>query len=378
VEQQSGAPGAAQAQAARTVLPGEPFDPPQASAVPAPRPAEQPAEVAATPGLPPAWKYEPMPAPQGAPVYESAPAAYADPQQLGGGDFNSLHDFATLPVAPQFAAPAPEAFAPAAYPPPPTETFGAAPAWQPAAQPEAAFPPPVFAPADPSTLPPLPPVQDDEGFLAEPGKRRSDRKGPDKRLLAVALVAVLAGGGYFGYTQMSKKSDNTSNAAVPKVTRPVVPVTPAGTPTAFPAHLAGFALQTGPAAQLQSSQLKAFAVKAYPTFGKTVSIASYSAGSPAIVAMTFNPGTAGLATTYSTVLANVRKPATGNVVGAFTAVAPGAAGGTMTCGGQRGASPISYCVWEGKTTVGLMYMTGSPKSQITEILTRELRAYAEH
>ena len=50
----------------------------------------------------------------------------------------------------------------------------------------------------------------------------------------------------------------------------------------------------------------------------------------------------------------------------------------MTCGGQRGASPISYCVWQGRTTVGLMYVTGSPKSQITEILTREIRAYAEH
>ena len=37
-------------------------------------------------------------------------------------------------------------------------------------------------------------------------KAAEDRKPVDKRLLAVALVVVVAGGGYFGYTQLSKKS----------------------------------------------------------------------------------------------------------------------------------------------------------------------------
>ncbi len=122
MEQQSGAPGAAQAQAARTVLPGEPFDPPPASQVPGPRPPEQvpPAPPAPEAELPVGWNYQPTAAPESSPGYQTAPT-YVDPQQFGNGDFESLHDFASLPVAPQFAAPAPatEAFAPAAYPPPP-------------------------------------------------------------------------------------------------------------------------------------------------------------------------------------------------------------------------------------------------------------------
>ena len=50
----------------------------------------------------------------------------------------------------------------------------------------------------------------------------------------------------------------------------------------------------------------------------------------------------------------------------------------MTCGGQRGASPIGYCVWKGTRTVGELYVTGNAATSIPQILTRELRAYAEH
>ncbi len=305
-------------------------------------------------------------------MYGAAPATYVDPQQFGDGDLSSLHDFATLPVAPQFGAPAPatEAFSPAAYPPPPPAE---APAWQPApAQPEMGFPPPVFAPADAAALPPLPPEQDDEGMFAEPAKRRTGRKGPDKRLLAVALVAVLAGGGYFGYTQLSKKSSSTPNAVVPPVAAPVVPYS-------FPSNIAGLPLQ--PAAK--SAALRADVLAEAKTWNaaaaKTLSFASYSAGTRRSSRSRFHPGAAKLASDYASLVRFTATPGTGQVTTGVHVAVPGAAGGQMTCGGVSAARARSpWCVWRGATTIGVLTVEGSPKTQITEILTREMRAYAEH
>ncbi len=401
MDQENGAPGVVATHSARNVLPGEPFDPPLNGQVPGPRPAPQGAPpVQQVPGPaqpfgeelpPPLWNYAPAAEPFAAPV--GAPLAPAQ----SPADFETLQDYASLPAArpfgapaePQYAPQAPQSYAPQSYAPQSYAPQDGAPASYATPTAPATWPVPAqmpspegFAPAPhpdmSSVLTGLPLAPIDEQPPAEGRRRSKSRSGrsPDKRLLAVALVAVLAGGGYFGYTQLSKKSDTTT----PAVAAPTTPVVPAVTvtPYAFPIHVAGFALRTGSAANLQNRQLKAFAIKAYPAFSKTVSVASYSAGTPAIVAMSFQPKAARLPGTYATVLSNVRKPAAGNVVGAFTAVPPGAAGGKLTCGGQRGASPISYCVWQGKKTVGLMYVTGSPKSQITEILTREMRAYAEH
>ena len=366
MEQQTGAPGAAQAQAARTVLPGEPFDPPQAAQVPGPRAEQAPV---AEPLAPPAWNYEQPVPPQGPPAYGAAPATYVDPQQFGDGDFNSLHDFATLPVAPQFGAPAPatEAFSPAAYPPPPPAE---APAWQPApAQPEVGFPPPVFAPADAAALPPLPPEQDDEGMFAEPAKPRTGRKGPDKRLLAVALVAVLAGGGYFGYTQLSKKSSSTPNAVVPPVAAPVAHYS-------FPSNIAGLKLQPSNPTLLKGAKVE-FSKWSAP-LAKTMNLAFFSAGEPSIAAVVFHPAASKLTSDFASLERFTAAPAPGQVTTGVHIAVPGAAGGQMTCGGERGAAPQSWCVWRGTSTVGVLVVEGSPKTQITEILTRELRAYAEH
>ncbi len=374
MEQQSGAPGAAQAQAARTVLPGEPFDPPPASQVPGPRPPEQvpPAPPAPEAELPAAWGYQPMAAPEGAPSYQSTPT-YVDPQQFGDGDFESLHDFASLPVAPQFAAPAPatEAFAPAAYPPPPPPP---APAAFVPTQPEAAYPPPVFAPsgAPMAELPPLPPVQDDEGLLGEPESKRS-RRSPDKRLLAVALVAVLAGGGYFGYTQLTKKSSTTTTASTP-----VAPVTAPAPKYDFPSNIAGLKLQPAASTASLRTSVLAEAKTWNAAAARTLSVASYSAGQPAIFAISFHPAAAQLASDYASLVRFTAAPSTGNVATPSHVSVPGAAGGQMTCGGQSGSDASSWCVWRGATTIGVMQVSGSPKTQITEILTREMRAYAEH
>jgi hypothetical protein len=384
VEQQSGASGAAQAQAARTILPGEPFEPPTASQVPAPRAeaASAPAETTAfapaeAPLAPPAWgaqQYQPMAAPQGAPLYQAAPATYVEPQ-LAGGDFDTLHDFASLPVAPQFGAvpavPA-EAFSPAAFPPPPAEapTFAPAPAAFAPAQPVAGFPPPVFAPAVDDSLPPLPPAQDDEGLFAEPEKGKKDRKPVDKRLLAGALVVVLAGGGYFGYTQLSKKS-SSDNA-----TGPVAPVTAPVKHYAFPSNVAGLKLQPSNPTLLKG--VRAEVAKWSAPLAKTMNLAVFNPGTPAIAATVFHPAPAQLAAKYASLLRFVATPDKGNVEVPSHVAVPGAAGGQMTCGGQSGPDAASWCVWKGTNTIGVFSVDGSPKTQITEILTREMRAFAEH
>jgi hypothetical protein len=288
---------------------------------------------------------------------------------------DSLHEYANLPVAPQFGAPAPatQAFAPAAFPPP----AEAAPVFSPLQpeafappQSEAAYPAPVFAPAE-DALPPLPPKQDDEGLLAEPEKKK-ERKGVNKRLLAGALVVVLAGGGYFGYTQLTKKSSSTTaNTPVTPVTAPVVHYD-------FPSNVAGLKLQSAASsASLRGvvlGQVKAF----NPALARSLSFASYSAGQPSIIVMSFHPGTAKLAADYAALVKYSATPDAGNVAVSPHAATPGAAGGQMTCGGESGSHPYSWCVWRGTSTVGAMQISGSPKSQITEILTREMRAYAEH
>jgi hypothetical protein len=388
VEQQSGASGSAQAQAARTILPGEPFEPPAASQVPAPRdeaPAyaapEGPAFAPAEPALaPPAWgsqHYEPMPAPDGAPLYQAAPATYVAPQPAGG-DFDTLHDFASLPVAPQFGAPAPatEAFSPAAFPPPPAEAPAFAPAQVPAAfapaQPvPGSYPPPVFAPAADDSLPPLPPAQEDEGLFAEPEKKaKKERKPVDKRLLAGALVVVLAGGGYFGYTQLSKKSSNDNANA------PVAPVTAPAPHYNFPSNVAGLKLQPTDPALLKG--VRAEVSKWNAPLAKTMNLAVFNPGTPAIVASVFHPAPGKLAAQYASLVRFVATPEKGNVEVPSHVAVPGAAGGQMTCGGESGADGGSWCVWKGTNTIGVFSVEGSPKTQITEILTREMRAFAEH
>ncbi len=220
-------------------------------------------------------------------------------------------------------------------------------------------------------LPPLPPVQDDEGLLGEPESKRS-RRSPDKRLLAVALVAVLAGGGYFGYTQLTKKSSTTT------ANTPVTPVTTTAPKYDFPSNIAGLKLQSAASTASLRASVLAEAKTWNAAAARTLSVASYSAGQPAIVAISFHPAAAQLASDYASLVRFTAAPDTGNVASPSHAAVPGAAGGQMTCGGQSGPDASSWCVWRGTTTIGVMQVSGSPKTQITEILTRELRAYAEH
>ena len=119
-------------------------------------------------------------------------------------------------------------------------------------------------------------------------------------------------------------------------------------------------------------------MRAYPTFAGSVSIASYGVSRPAILVETFRPPAAKLDTAYLAIAAQVGKSPRGNVTVPLVSVSPGAAGGSMACGGQRGAAPISYCIWRGARTVGVMTLTGTPVTDNTQALTRELRAYAEH
>jgi hypothetical protein len=200
---------------------------------------------------------------------------------------------------------------------------------------------------------------------------------------------ILGGGGYFGYTQLSKSDSNTGTSAATPATS-VAPKTPtASTPAAvtpagsaaysYPTKLAGFSVLSGSSASLLARQITAFDKGAYPAYMGTPMVASYGTGATAsVVASTFHPAASKLDAAYAAIVAGVRKPATGNTVGVFKSVPAGAAGGSMTCGAQTGASPISFCVWKGTSAVGVVYLKGQTDTPVNQALTRELRAYAEH
>jgi hypothetical protein len=436
VEQEYGEPSSATSLAARTVLPGEPFQGPAVPAVPGPRnvPAEQ--EMSA----PPQWNFAPEaqgeftspPPPRSfdPSTYDPTYGAVADPHHAPAAAFTptyatadsltapeqlqSLHEFGALPVTQGYAPPAPAA---PAYPAPVGYDFGAPPAYpapaapaypSPAgdlpaypaaaswpAQQQPAFPQqPVaaFAPQQAQLAPPMPPVEaPPTGEDAEGGHRKSGRR-PNTALLALAAVVVLGGGGYFGYTQLSK-SDSTDTSSSTPVTS-VAPKTPTAstpattapvvTPTtsaafSYPSRIAGYPLRAGANAAALQRQITTFSKGAYPTYMGTPAIASYgTSASASIVAITFHPTAGKLPAGFATMLAGVHKPAAGNTVGTFSSVPAGAAGGAMTCGSQTGASPITYCVWQGKSATGMVYMPGLTDVPINQAVTRELRAYAEH
>jgi hypothetical protein len=58
-------------------------------------------------------------------------------------------------------------------------------------------------------------------------------------------------------------------------------------------------------------------------------------------------------------------------------VAPGAAGGSMLCGSQRGASSSAWCAWKSGKGVGFLTTSGTASPTFAAVFTRELRAFAE-
>jgi hypothetical protein len=404
VEQEYGEPSASTSLAARTVLPGEPFDGPAASAVPGPR--DVPAEPQPPLDEPQQWNFGPQdqggfasPPPARSfepatydPTYGAvldahhAPAAaytqtYATADSLTApGQLEGLHEFAALPMTPAPAFPPPADDLPA-YP---AASSWPAPAQQPTGQHDVG----VFAPEQAVLAPPMPPVDGHPtGEDAESGHRKSGRR-PNTALLALATVVVLGAGGYFGYTQLTKSDSSASTPVIPVAPKHPTNSTPAAkpavTPTTtvaynYPSTIAGFRLQSSAAASMLQRQFTAFSKGAYQPYMGTPSIESYGAPyGPAIVAVTYHPTASRLSLGFATMLAGVHKPATNNIVGAFASVPAGAAGGSMTCGSQAGASPITYCIWQGKSATGMVYMLGGADVPINQAVTREMRAYAEH
>lgn len=380
MDQENGAPASAVTQAARTVLPGEPFDPPTSAQVPGPRQDErQP-----VPPPVPHWNYPPPEQAYGAPAYQDAPVAgmqFVDQTQVAppayqvdapaeAGDFSSLHEYASLPAAqqaPQGFPPPAQGFVPADYPQSPPEST-----WPPAAPLNQHYAPGQI-PQQNAPLPPLPPPPLEGDPTADSGRRRTGRRGIDKRLVAVIGVVVVAGGGYLAYSHFSKSSSNSSASA------PIVPATvPAAPKYHFPANAAGFKLQPAASSAHERAASLAELKKFSPVAATSMSFASYSAGHPEIIALTFRTPAATISTTYTKFVAFVAKPDKGNVAVRPHSAIPGAAGGAMICGGQSGNNTQSWCVWHNNNTVGLTVIEGTPKTQINEIVTREMRAFAEH
>jgi hypothetical protein len=86
---------------------------------------------------------------------------------------------------------------------------------------------------------------------------------------------------------------------------------------------------------------------------------------------------AGKQGTYEALVGLLSRPSAGNASVAAVPVAPGAAGGQMLCGSQRGTASTGWCAWSSAKSVGFLSTTGTPEPIFAAIYTRELRAFAE-
>ena len=112
-----------------------------------------------------------------------------------------------------------------------------------------------------------------------------------------------------------------------------------------------------------------------------MTFASYSAGQPAIYAMTSSRrGQSQLAAYYAALVQQSAAPDAGNVDRRLrTCAVPGAAGGTDDLRRrERHLRLLVVRLARHDHRRRQLTVTGSPKTQITEIITREMRAYAEH
>ena len=80
---------------------------------------------------------------------------------------------------------------------------------------------------------------------------------------------------------------------------------------------------------------------------------------------------------YNALLGSLSRPGPGSASVAATPVAPGAAGGTMMCGSQRGSSATAWCAWESPKGMGFVQAKGTANTAYAAVYTRELRAFAE-
>ena len=376
MDQQNGAPASAVTQAARTVLPGEPFDPPTSAQVPGPRQDErQP-----VPPPVPHWNYPPPEQAYGAPAYQDAPIAgmqFVDrapaAARLPGGcrrpspatspHCTNTHPAgsaatgnATRPVRRRVSRRPRRASrlrntrrarlnqpgrrrGPRRLPPPQQGQYA-----------------PGMIPQQDPLLPPLPPPPLDDDPNADGGHRRSGRRSIDKRAARRGRRRRgrrrrLPGLQPLRQVQLEHRVNPDRSGDRARGAQIRLP----GQRCRIQAAAGRFSAQRRPAS-LTELKIQFVAAAA----ASLVSCRQLQPRAPGDLRHDVPPGPASSHDLQSSWRLSA-KPGQGQRRGRLPQRRPGAAGGTMICGG-RAVPNASWCVWHNTTTVGITVIEGSPKT----------------
>jgi hypothetical protein len=197
------------------------------------------------------------------------------------------------------------------------------------------------------------------------------RTSGSRRVVALlGAVAVLGAAGYLGYSQLAGSDEAVSS--------PVVPAKPAVTPKfTLPTSLANLTQITPAQAKALSTSYTTLAAKNLPTLPAPTTVSAYHPQNDARVTVNVVVYKAGSPGAYEALVGSLSRPSPGNAAVAAVPVAPGAAGGQMLCGSQRGTSSTAWCAWSSTKGVGFLSTRGTANPTFAAIYTRELRAYAE-
>jgi hypothetical protein len=228
--------------------------------------------------------------------------------------------------------------------------------------------------------------EEDTGRRRRKGRRRASaeadatsggRSGLRRIGALVGIAAVLGTAGWVGYGQLNSSSDSTAT-----------PLSP-GPHAAAPAATVRFTLpaQLATLTQVPSARAAQIARDYSATTGRALTalpapavVSGYhDAGKQAIAVsvVVYKPAASSANSGYLALVGQLSRPGAGNVSVPATTVAPGAAGGSMLCGAQRGTTASAWCAWKTGKTVGFLRTHGSSDVAYATVYTRELRAYAE-
>jgi hypothetical protein len=198
------------------------------------------------------------------------------------------------------------------------------------------------------------------------------RASGSRRVVALlGAVAVLGAAGYLGYSQLAGTDQAVSSPVVPK--KPVV----ASPKSTLPTALANLTEITPAQAKALATSYTTLSAKNLPTLPVPLTVTAYHPQNDPRTTVNVVVYKAGVRGTYETLVGSLSRPSPGNAAIAAVPVAPGAAGGQMLCGSQRGASSTAWCAWSSTKGVGFLSTKGTANPTLAAIYTRELRAYAE-
>jgi hypothetical protein len=215
----------------------------------------------------------------------------------------------------------------------------------------------------------------------EGGATTGGSGGGSRRAVALlGIAAILGGAGFVGYTQLGGSEDELVSSG--PVTR-----APAGTAAtgsapatyATPKQLATFSQVAPDALVGLTRDYTSLAKQNLPGLPAPMTVSAYhtaTSPAPVINVVVYAPSARSDAA-YNQLVAQLSRPGEGTVSVPAVPVAPGASGGTLLCGSQRGASNSAWCAWKSDKGVGFLQTRGSSNQNNAAVLTRELRAYAE-